>query len=77
MGMHCLKCGGQLAPDVKEPLCGFCRNDIAKEVIAKNPIWAIRIAFEVIADTIDDIKIDMKTIKEVQKEIIEAIKQKP
>jgi hypothetical protein len=77
MGMHCLKCGGQLTPDAKEPLCGFCRNDIAKEAINKNPIWAIRIAFEAIADAINDIKTDVNTIKEVQKEIIEAIKLKP
>ena len=77
MGMHCLKCGGQLTPDAKEPLCGFCKNDIAKEVINRNPIWALRVAFEAIADAINDLKTDINTIKEVQKEIIEAIKQKP
>ena len=77
MGIHCIKCGGQLIPDAKEPLCVFCQNDIAKEAIVKNPIWAIRIAFETIADTINDIKRDVNTIKEVQKEIIEAIKHKP
>jgi len=73
MGIHCIKCGIQLAPDAKEPLCVFCRNDIAKEAIVKNPIWAIRIAFETIADIINDTKRDVDKIKEV----IEAKKQKP
>jgi hypothetical protein len=77
MGMHCIKCGGQLLPDTKEPICGFCKNDIAREAINKNPIWAIRIAFEAMADEINDLKTDINTIKEIQKEIIEAIKQKP
>jgi cell division protein FtsB len=77
MGMHCLKCGGQLAPDTKEPLCGFCKNDIAKEVINRNPIWALRVTLEALADTINDLKADINNLKELQKEIIEAIKQKP
>ena len=77
MGIHCLKCGGQLSPDAKEPICGFCKNDIAKEEINKNPIWAIDIALGAIADAINDIKADINNLKEVQKEIIEAIKQKP
>jgi hypothetical protein len=81
MGMHCLKCGGQLAPDAKEPLCSYCKNDIAREMINKNPTWALKVALEValeaIADALNDLQIDIKTIKEVQKEIIEAIKQKP
>jgi hypothetical protein len=77
MGMHCLKCGGQLAPDAKEPLCGFCKNDIAKEVINKNPIWALKVTLEALADAINDLKTDINTIRETQKEIIEAIKQKP
>jgi hypothetical protein len=41
MGMHCLKCGGQLTPDAKEPLCGWCKKDIAKEEISKSPTWAL------------------------------------
>jgi ribosome maturation protein Sdo1 len=77
MGMHCLKCGGQLAPDAKEPLCSYCKSDIAREMINKNPTWALKVALEAIADALSDLQIDIKTIKEVQKEIIEAIKQKP
>jgi hypothetical protein len=77
MGMHCLKCGIQLAPDTKEPLCGFCRSDIAKEAINKNPLWAIDVALQAIAFTINNLKADINNLKELQKEIIEAKKQKP
>jgi hypothetical protein len=77
MVMYCLKCGGRLAPDAIEPLCGFCKNNIAKEEINRYPIWALRVAFEALADTINNLKADIDNLKEVQKEIIEAIKQKP
>jgi hypothetical protein len=77
MGMHCLKCGGQLTPDAKEPLCEFCKNDIAKEEINKNPLWAIDVALQAIVFTVNDLKADIDNLKELQKEIIEAIKQKP
>jgi hypothetical protein len=74
MGMHCIKCGCQLSSDTKEPLCGFCRNDIAKEVITENPTWALKVALEAIAEALSDLQIDVNAIKELQKEIIEAIK---
>jgi hypothetical protein len=73
MGMHCLKCGGQLAPDAKEPLCSYCKSDIAREMINKNPAWALKVALEAIADAINDIKTDINNLKEAQKEIIKAI----
>jgi hypothetical protein len=73
MGMHCLKCGGQLAPDAKEPLCSYCKSDIAREMINKNPTWALKVALEAIADAINDIKTDINNLKEAQKEIIKAI----
>jgi hypothetical protein len=76
MRMHCLKCGGQLPPDVNEPLCEFCKDKMAKDVIAKNPLWAIEVAFEAIVFAVNDLKADVNNLKELQKEIIEEIKQK-
>ena len=77
MGVHCLFCGGQLPPDAKEPLCVYCKTLLVKEAIHREPIWALRVMLEALADTINDIKTDIRTIKEEQKEITKAVKLKP
>ena len=77
MGMHCLKCGGQLAPDAKEPLCSYCKSDIAREMINKNPTWALKVALEALSNNLDDLQRDVNTLKGEIKILYEAIRQKP
>jgi hypothetical protein len=77
MGIYCLKCGGQLAPDVKEPLCSYCKSDIAREMINKNPTWALKVALEALSNNLDDLQRDVNTLKGEIKILYEAIRQKP
>jgi hypothetical protein len=62
--MHCLRCGGQLNPDTKEPLCSYCKSEVAREIISKSPTWALRIALEALTEELDDLKREIQTFSE-------------
>jgi predicted amidophosphoribosyltransferase len=64
--MHCLKCGGQLNPDAKEPLCSYCKSEVAREVISKSPTWALRIALEALSEELDDLKRAIQELKTLE-----------
>ena len=56
-GMYCVKCGVRLPPDFKEPLCAYCRSQIAIEEMSKDPIWALHKILENLATEMDNLKI--------------------
>jgi hypothetical protein len=66
--MYCLKCGAQLPIDTKEPLCQYCRSQIAKEEIMKDATWAIRIALETLGQELNGIMRELKTLKTAPKQ---------
>jgi hypothetical protein len=76
MPIHCLRCGGQLNPESKEPLCSYCKSEIAKEMIIKSPTWALRIALEALSDELNDLKREIQTFSEETKKLLETLKQK-
>jgi DNA-directed RNA polymerase subunit RPC12/RpoP len=62
--MYCLRCGVQLVPNYKEPLCAYCRSQIAIEEISKDPVWALHKILEALATEVDNLK---KRIQELEK----------
>jgi hypothetical protein len=76
MPMHCLRCGGQLNPEPKEPLCSYCKSEIAREMIIKSPTWALRIALEALSDELNDLKREIQIFSEETKKLLETLKQK-
>ena len=76
MPMHCLRCGGQLNPETKEPLCSYCKSEIAREMINKAPIWGLKVVIETLAEIIDNLRLETITLKDEVKKISEALKQK-
>lgn len=76
MPMHCLRCGGQLNPDAKEPLCYYCKSEVAREMISNNPAWALRVALEALSDELNDLKTQIQTLKKDINTLYETIKQK-
>jgi hypothetical protein len=61
--MYCLRCGCLLPVDAKEPFCRYCRLQIAREEVANDPTWAMRIALEALGQELTDIMRELKTLK--------------
>jgi hypothetical protein len=76
MPMHCLRCGGQLGPETKEPLCSYCKSEVAREIISKSPTWALRVLLEALYEDLDDLKTQIQTLKKDINTLYETIKQK-
>jgi cell division protein FtsB len=72
MPMHCLRCGSQLNPEAKEPLCYFCKSEVAKEMILEDPARALRTALGVLSEELNTLKTQIETLKKD----INTIKQK-
>jgi hypothetical protein len=66
--MYCLKCGVQLPIDTKEPLCQYCRSQIAKEEIMRDATWAIRIALEALGQELADMARELKKLSTTSKQ---------
>jgi hypothetical protein len=66
--MHCLKCGCQLPIDAEEPLCQYCRSQIAEGEIMKDATWAIRIALKALGQELADMAKELKTLKAASKQ---------
>jgi DNA-directed RNA polymerase subunit RPC12/RpoP len=62
--MYCLRCGVQLAPNYKEPLCAYCRSQIAVEEILKDPVWGLYKALEALSIEVKNL---MKRVQELEK----------
>jgi hypothetical protein len=76
MPIHCLRCGGQLNPEPKEPLCSYCKSEIAREVIIKSPAWALRIALEALSEELNNLKREVQTFSGETRKLLESLKQK-
>jgi len=65
-----------LNPESKEPLCSYCKSEIAREMIIKSPTWALQIALEALSEELNDLKREIQTFSEETRKLLETLKQK-